>query len=143
MAPTVDRLPELSPPRASRARRTARPKDRRAEGARPLSAAAARASGPGRLGSWTLLGVRDLEVAPGEFLDVDVLERHNLDVLNEAGGPVHVPHPSVLHGDLEKDLTVVGRADVQLDLVGEVEPALGLDHVGEQAHYVPILAIEL
>src|SRR5215470_2510691 len=90
-----------------------------------------------------LLGVGDLEVALGEFLDVDVLERHDLDVLNEPGGPVHVPHPGVLHGDLEEHFAVLGRADVQLDLVGEVEPALGLDHVGEQAHDIPILPIEL
>src|SRR5215472_7840946 len=90
-----------------------------------------------------LLGVGDLEVALGELLDVDVLKRDDLDVLDEPGGPVHVPHPGVLHGDLEEHLTVVGGADVQLDLVGEVEPALGLDHVGEQAHDVPILPIEL
>src|SRR6516162_5640403 len=99
----------------------------------------------GRRPTWAddLLGVGDLEVALGEFLDVDVLERHDLDVLNEPSGPVHVPHPGVLHGDLEEHLAVLGRADVQLDLVGEVEPALGLDHVGEQAHDVPILPIEL
>src|SRR5262249_6808090 len=100
---------------------------------------------PGRRrGAWRrLLGVGNLEVAPGEFLDVDVLERHDLDVLHEPGGPVHVPHPGVLHGDLEEHVTVLGRADVQFDLVSEVEPALGLDHVGEQAHDVPILPIEL
>src|SRR6266480_7035822 len=90
-----------------------------------------------------LLGFGNLEVALGKFLDVDVFEGHDLDVLNEPGGPVHVPHPGVLHGDLEEHLTVVGRADVQLDLVGEVEPALGLDHMGKQAHDVPILPIEL
>src|SRR5215467_10442311 len=90
-----------------------------------------------------LLGVGDLEVALSEFVDVDVLERDNLDILNEPGGPVHIPHPGVLHGDLEEHLAVVGRADVQLDLIGEVEPALGLDHMGEQAHDVPILPIEL
>src|SRR6516164_8579111 len=90
-----------------------------------------------------LLRVRDLEVALGELLDVDVLERHDLDVLDEPGGPVHVPHPGVLHGDLEEHLAVIGRADVQLDLVGEVEPALGLDHMGKQPHDVPILPIEL
>src|SRR5262245_47131214 len=69
---------------------------------------------PGRRGgAWQrLLGVGNLEVAPGEFLDVDVLERHDLDVLHESGGPVHVPHPGVLHGDLEEHVTVLGRADV-------------------------------
>src|SRR6516162_10345695 len=90
-----------------------------------------------------LLRVGDLEVALGELLDVDVLKRHDLDVLDEPCGPVHVPHPGVLHGDLEEHLAIVGRADVQLDLVGEVEPALRLDHVGKQAHDVPILPIEL
>src|SRR5215470_12619911 len=83
---------------------------------------AGRLRGDGKL----LLGVGDLEVALGEFLDVDVLERHDLDVLDETGGAVHVPHPGVLHDDLEEHLAVVGRADVQLDLVGEVEPALHL-----------------
>src|SRR5262249_55161714 len=64
---------------------------------------------PGRRrGAWRrLLGVGNLEVAPGEFLDVDVLERHDLDVLHEPGGPVHVPHPGVLHGDLEEHITVL------------------------------------
>src|SRR5256885_12724553 len=56
---------------------------------------------------------------------------------HETGGAVHVPHPGILHRDLEEDLAVVGGTDVQLHLIGEVEPALSLDHMGEQAHDVP------
>src|SRR5207248_1294553 len=74
---------------------------------------------------------------------VDVLERHDLHVLHETGGPVHVPHPGVLHRDFEVDLAVVSGPDVQVNLIGEVEPALSLDHVGEQPHDIPVLAIEL
>src|SRR3954451_9654338 len=77
-----------------------------------------------------------------EFLDVDVLERHDAHVLDEPGGAVHVPDPRVVHLDLEVDLAV-GVSHVQVDLVGEVEPALRLDDVGELADDVAILPIEL
>src|SRR5918992_114813 len=36
-----------------------------------------------------------------------------------------------------------GLADLQVDGVGQVEPPLGLHHVGELADDVPVLAIEL
>src|ERR1022692_174142 len=84
-----------------------------------------------------------LKVALGQFLDVDILEGHDPDVLDEPGRPVHVPHPGVVHGDLEEHLAVVGGTDLEVDVVGEVEPALGLHHMGEEADDVAVLAIEL
>src|ERR1022692_2792840 len=84
-----------------------------------------------------------LKVAFGQFLDVDILEGHDPDVLDEPGRPVHVPHPGVVHGDLEEHLAVVGGTDLEDDVVGEVEPALGLHHMGEEADDVAVLAIEL
>src|SRR5258708_20348172 len=48
-----------------------------------------------------------------------------------------------MHGDLEEHLAVVSRADLEVDIVGEVEPALGLHHVREEADDVAVLAIEL
>src|SRR6202034_4711942 len=63
--------------------------------------------------------------------------------LHKTGGPVHVPHPGVVHGDLEKDLAVVRGPHLQVHVVGEVEPALRLPHMGEQADDVPVLAVEL
>src|SRR5205807_61699 len=44
--------------------------------------------------------------------------------------------------DLEVDLAV-RCADLQVDLVGQVEPPLGLDDVAEETDHVPVLAIEL
>ena len=85
---------------------------------------------------------RQLEVGLVELLDVDVLERHHAHVLHEPGRPVHVPDPGVGHRDLEVDLAV-GVADLQVDRVGEVEPPLGLHHVGELPDDVAVLAIEL
>src|ERR1700722_8085026 len=90
-----------------------------------------------------LLLLGDLEVALGQFLDVHVLERNNSYILHETRRPVHVPHPGILHRDLEEHLAVVGRADVQLHLVGQVEAALGLDDMAEQPDHVPVLAVEL
>src|SRR5262249_59997075 len=43
----------------------------------------------------------------------------------------------------EVHLAVLRRADVELDGVREVEAPLRLDHVREQAHDVPVLAVEL
>src|SRR3984957_8834207 len=48
-----------------------------------------------------LLLLGDLEVALGQFLDVHVLERNNSYILHETRRPVHVPHPGILHRDLE------------------------------------------
>src|SRR5579875_1086542 len=101
---------------------------------------------PGRArglpGLW-LLGPRYLKVALGEFLHVDVLERNNPHVLYKPRRAVHVPHPGILHGDLEVHLAVVRGADLKVDVVGEVEPPLCLDHVAEQADDIPVFAVEL
>src|SRR5262245_22219488 len=85
---------------------------------------------------------RERDVGLLQLLDVDVLERHHADVLDEPRRPVHVPHPGVVHLDLEVDLAV-DVADVQVDLVGQIEPALRLHHVRELTHDVAVLAIEL
>ena len=50
--------------------------------------------------------------------------------LHEAVGAVDVPDPDVVHGELEVEV-VLGVLAHELDLVGEVEAALGLDHVLE------------
>src|SRR5258708_32756713 len=84
-----------------------------------------------------------LEVALGQVLDINVLELHDPDVLHEPGRAVHVPDPRVVHGDLEEHLTVVGRPDLEVHVVGEIEPALGLNHVREEPDDVAVLAIEL
>src|SRR5215211_792940 len=86
--------------------------------------------------------VGQLEVGLVELLDVDVLEREHPDVAHEARRPVHVPHPRVGQLELEVDLSA-GLPDLQVDRVGQVEPPLGLHHVGELADDVPVLAIEL
>src|SRR5215813_8071386 len=84
-----------------------------------------------------------LQVALRQFLDIHVLEGHDPYVLHEPGRAVHVPDPRVVHGDLEEHLAVVGRADLKVHVVGEIEPALGLDHVREEPDDVAVLAIEL
>ena len=47
------------------------------------------------------------KVLAGELLDVDVIERQDAHVRDEAGGAVHVPHPGVGQLELEVGLTVV------------------------------------
>src|SRR6478609_7390148 len=80
--------------------------------------AAHRPPGPSA-GEAALLG--QLEVALGQLLDVDVLERHDPHVLDEPGGAVDVPHPRVGHGDVEVDVA----ADVAV-LPVELQLHLGL-----------------
>src|SRR5256885_1489119 len=66
-----------------------------------------------------------LELLAGKLLDVHVSERHDVDVGDEPGRPVHVPHPRVSQLQLEVGTAVV-LLDVELDVVREVEAALGL-----------------
>src|SRR6188472_171739 len=82
-----------------------------------------------------------MEVAARELLDVHVLEREHAHGLHEAVGAVDVPHPDVGHRDLEVEV-VLGVAPHDVDLVREVEPALGLDHVLELRNDVAVLAVE-
>src|SRR5690625_6294031 len=50
--------------------------------------------------------------------------------------------PHVGQPQFVEDLSTA-RADLQVDLIGEVEPAVGLDHVGEQVDHVAVLAEQL
>src|SRR4029079_520470 len=77
-----------------------------------------------------------------QLLDVDVLEHHYPDIFDKPGRSIHVPHPGVVHLDLEIPLAV-RVAHVQVDLVGQVEPALRLHYVGELADDVAVLPVEL
>src|SRR6266851_2886580 len=84
-----------------------------------------------------------LQVALRQFLDIDVLERHDPHVLHEPGRAIHIPDPRVVHCDLEEHLAVVGSAHLEVHVVGEIEPALGLNHVREEPDDVAVFAIEL
>src|SRR4029434_4805653 len=77
-----------------------------------------------------------------ELLDVHVLEGDHPDPGDEAGRPVHVPHPGVVQGDVEVGVAVL-VAHLQIELVGQVEAALGLDDVLEHPQDVPVLLVEL
>src|SRR5699024_1884035 len=74
-----------------------------------------------------------------ELLDVDVLEGHHAHGAHEAVRSVDVPHPDVREPQLVEDLAAAG-ADLQVHLVGEVEVALVLAHVGEQADHAAVFA---
>src|SRR6476469_6602144 len=88
-------------------------------------------------------GLRGLDLAVAELLDVDVLEGQHLDVLGEtAGRAVHVPDPGVGEGDLEEHVTGL-RAGLHVDLVAQVETTVGLDDVLEDADDVAVLPIEV
>src|SRR5689334_3824329 len=88
------------------------------------------------------LVARELEVGLVQLLDVDVLEREHTHRLHETCWAVHVPDPRVVHRQLEVDLAV-GVTGLQINVVGQVEAALGLDDVGELRSDVPVLPIEL
>src|SRR5690606_4318080 len=83
--------------------------------------------------------VRQLELATLQLFDVHVLEGEHAHRLHEAVGAVDVPHPHVVHGELEVEI-VLGIATDNVDLVGEVEATLGLDHVLKLPHDVAVLA---
>src|SRR5215213_2848762 len=81
-------------------------------------------------------------VLADELLDVHVLEGDHPDPGDEAGRPVHVPHPGVVQGDVEVGVAVL-VAHLEVELVGQVEAALSLDDVLEHAQHVPVLLVEL
>ena len=97
----------------------------------------------GRAQPWAAAGVRSwaARCPPGELLDVDVLEREHLDVLGEPRRAVHVPDPGVGHRHLEEHVAGLG-AGLHVDLVAQVEPAVGLHDVLEDADHVAVLAVE-
>ena len=66
----------------------------------------------------------------------------DLDVGDEAGRAVHVPHPRVLEAELEVDATVL-VAGVDRHRVGQVEATLGLDDELEHRQDVAVLLVEL
>src|SRR5215211_2200232 len=81
-------------------------------------------------------------VLADELFDVHVLEGDHPDPGHEAGRPVHVPYPGVVQGDVEVGVAVL-VTHLEVELVGQVEAALGLDDVLEHAHHVPVLLVEL
>src|SRR5690349_11586210 len=95
--------------------------------------------GRGRAPAGSRLGRVDLLGA--ELLDVDVLEGQDLHVLGEARSAVHVPDPRVAHRHLEEHVAALG-ARLHVDLVAEVEAAVGLYDVLEDPDHVAVLAIE-
>src|SRR6266480_1899225 len=87
-------------------------------------------------------GPGTLQVLARQFLDVDVLERHDPHVGDEPGGSVHVPDPRVLEVELEVDASLL-VLHVHLDGVREIEASFGLDDVREHREDVAILLVEL
>jgi hypothetical protein len=63
-------------------------------------------------------------------------------VRHEPAPAVHVPHPGIDELDLDDGAGAVA-GDVHLDLVGQVEAALGLDGVPEHASHVLVLLGQL
>src|SRR5690606_4931904 len=127
-----------APERWSRQAHGAEPRDGRAR----AIAAEGLASGQGaralrREGT----ALRQPQVGLLQLLDVDVLERDHSNVLDEPGGPIHVPHPGVGHPHLEVDLTR-GVPYLHVDRIGQVEAPLGLHHIGELTDDVAVLAIQ-
>src|SRR6266851_5124033 len=107
-------------------------------------AARASVSAPPRRDELPLSGLLGkLQVALGQFLDIDVLEGHDPHVLHVPGRAIHIPDPRVVHCDLEEHLAVIGCAHLEVHVVGEIEPALGLNHVREEPDDVAVFAIEL
>src|SRR3954454_14923381 len=88
-------------------------------------------------------GLRRLDLAVAELLDVDVLEGQDLDVLGQpASGPVHVPDPGVGEGHLEEHVPGLG-ARLHVHLVAQVEAPIGLHDVLEDADDVAVLPVEV
>src|SRR5690606_28543537 len=84
---------------------------------------------------------RSTSVALLEFLDVDVVEGEDSDLLQESGGAEHVPHPGITERDLEVEGIAVGLS-LHLHVVGEVEAPLGLHDEAEQREDIPILLVD-
>ena len=96
----------------------------------------------GRFSDWGVVGrlLGELHrVFGSELLDVHVVPGQDPDVRHEPRGAEHVPHPGIPEHDLDPAILAL----VELHLVGEVEPPLGLDDVLEHRHDVAVLAIEL
>src|SRR5581483_8768573 len=77
-----------------------------------------------------------------ELLDVDVLERDDPHRGHEPGRAVHIPHPGIAQLDLEVGAALL-VASLHLDLVGQIETPLGLDHVAEHGEDGAVLLVQL
>ena len=87
-------------------------------------------------------GFGDLEVTVGDLFDRDVTEGQHLRTLDESCRPVHIPDPGVAHRHLVVDVPALS-AHFEINGVAEVEPALRLHCIGEDADDILVLAIEL
>src|SRR5258706_595163 len=124
----VPRLPSADltghRPLRRRARRTTEPR-----GPRPID----------RVPDWPAM---PLQLGRRQLFDVDVLERQDPNLGDESGLSIHVPYPCVAQLHFDHRLGGVS-ADVQLDVVGQIEPALGLHGVAEHGRDVLVLLSEL
>ena len=107
--------------------------------AAPLAAASA-AGGRGSAAERTVL---EAQVRLVELLDVDVLERHDAHVLDEPRRAGTCPTPRRRTSVTSKYTSPSALRTCDVDRVRQVEPALGLDDVGELADDVAVLAVEL
>jgi hypothetical protein len=77
-----------------------------------------------------------------DLLDRDIPEGQHFGALHKPGRTVHVPDPGVCHRHLVVHVSALGP-DLEIHRVAEVEPALGLDGIREDADDVFVLAVEL
>src|SRR6202000_1202815 len=76
-----------------------------------------------------------------DLFDIDVFEGDNPHLLDEPGGPVHVPDPRVGQPQFEVDLAV-GVAGNHLDTVCQIEAPLGFYDVAELSDDVFVFAVQ-
>src|SRR4029078_7604416 len=91
---------------------------------------------------WPGWPASDLQLGRRHLFDGDVLERQHPNLWHEPGLSVHVPYPCVAQLHFDHRLRGVS-ADIQLDVVGQVEPALSLDRELEYGRDVLVLLSEL
>src|SRR3954451_21652370 len=83
-----------------------------------------------------------LQLGRRQFFDVDVLERQHPHLMHEPGLSVHVPHPCVAQLHFDHRLGGVSSY-IQLDVVGQIEPALAFNGVAKHGRDVFVLLSEL
>ena len=89
---------------------------------------------------YRLYGIRNVDIGFLHFLDIDVLESDDTHVLDETTGTIDVPHPRVGQPHVEVDV-LAGGTPVEIDLVGQIEAALGLLNLGEQFDDVAVFLV--
>src|SRR5690554_4761060 len=82
--------------------------------------------------------LRKFELLGVQLFNVHVLESEHAHRLHEAVRTVDVPHPDIVHRQLEVEV-VLGVLTHQLDLVRQVEAAFRLHHIAELADDIPVL----